>query len=301
MTNVHKTPKKLLTPSFIRDVDRWVGIPVCFLLTAFRSLVRRLRGGRERVRGPLDRILFIKMTELGATVLAWPAIKRAIEMVGRQNVYFWVFEENRAILELMDIIPQENIISVRTDRPMQFLTDVVRSIVRIRSLRIDATVDLEFFARASAIFAYLCGARRRAGLHPFTNEGPYRGDLMTHRVAYNAYVHTSVMSAMLVGALLEDPADLPLLKRVPPQHDGAVPAFVPSSDDNVAVEKLLAERGVTRSQPIVLLNPNASDMLPLRKWPTERFVGVAREIRTHHGELSVVGTGVPSEAPTVMS
>ncbi|NDD27983.1 MAG: glycosyltransferase family 9 protein [Proteobacteria bacterium] len=288
--------KKLLTPTLIRDVDKWVGVPLCFLLTCLRSLFKLLRGGRERVRGPLEKILFIKMTELGATLIAHPAITRAIELVGRDNVYFWVFEENRAILELLDVIPRENILTVRTDKPLQFVGDVVRSILTLRLKRIDATIDLEFFARASAIFAYLCGARRRVGLHPFTNEGPYRGDLMTHRVAYNAYVHTSVMSQLLVESLVADPDDLPLLKSVPPPRQGSVPQYQPSQADLDQVRALLGEQGVGEGAAIVLLNPNASDLLPLRKWPTERFESLARRILDAHPEVTVVFTGAPAEA-----
>ena len=41
-------------------------------------------------------------------ILAYPAILRAIEMVGRQNVYFVLFEDNRFILDAMEIIPCVN-------------------------------------------------------------------------------------------------------------------------------------------------------------------------------------------------
>lgn len=318
----------VLTPGLVRDLDRWLGIPLCFLLTRARVLLRMLRGGREHIRGPLNKILFIKMTELGATVLACPAISRAIELVGRENVYFWVFEENRAVLELLDIIPRCNILSVRATRPLHFLADLLKSIAHIRRQRIDASVDLEFFARAPAIFAYLCGARRRAGLHGFTNEGPYRGDLMTHRVAYNAYVHTSVMSAILVESLTADAGDLPLLKRAVPGTACEPPRFIPRDEDITQVRSMLSELGVPKRPPessarrggrqdavrgtleeggnslleaalppvIVLLNPNASDMLPLRRWPTERFVELAHNILRHHPDAVVVFTGAPAEA-----
>lgn len=288
--------QKLLTPARIRDIDRWVGAPLCFALTCLRAVLKVLRGGRERVGGPLDRILFIKMTELGATLIAHPAIQRAIELVGRDNVYFWVFEENRAILELLDVIPRRNILTVRTDRPMRFLYDVLRSIWTLRGKRIDATVDLEFFARASAIFAYLCGARRRAGLHRFTSEGPYRGDLMTHRVAYNAYVHTSVMSQMLVEALTADPEDVPLPKAPPPPRPVSVPQFQPTDEDRAQVRAALGALGVAEDARLVLLNPNASDLLPLRKWAGDRFEALARRIVEHHPEVTVIFTGAPAEA-----
>src|SRR5215472_16709710 len=37
----------------------------------------------------------------------------------------------------------------------------------------------------------MTGAKSRVGFHTFFGDGPYRGDLMTHRVLYNAHLHTS--------------------------------------------------------------------------------------------------------------
>ncbi len=44
-------------------------------------------------------ILFIKLAEQGSTVLAAAAIQRAVDMVGRENVFLAVFAENRFILD----------------------------------------------------------------------------------------------------------------------------------------------------------------------------------------------------------
>src|SRR4029077_12652669 len=42
-------------------------------------------------------------------VLAYPAILRVIEMVGRENVYVVVFEDNRFILDAMEISVRERL------------------------------------------------------------------------------------------------------------------------------------------------------------------------------------------------
>ncbi len=72
----------------MRFLDRWAGIPISIVLTGVRKL-------EDLFRRPLDkpptRIVIIKLVEQGATVIAAPAIKRAIEMVGRDNVFFAVF------------------------------------------------------------------------------------------------------------------------------------------------------------------------------------------------------------------
>ena len=70
----------------------------------------------------------------------------------------------------------------------------------MRSHRIDTVIDMEFFSRASAIFAFLTGAASRVGLHRFTGELPYRGDLMTHRVQYLPHLHISLQYLILVEA-----------------------------------------------------------------------------------------------------
>ena len=59
----------------------------------------------------------------------------------------------------------------------------------MRALQLDAVLDLELFARVSAILAGLSGARIRVGFHRFTQEGLYRGDLMNRPVLYNPYQH----------------------------------------------------------------------------------------------------------------
>jgi ADP-heptose:LPS heptosyltransferase len=268
---------------------------MCALLTLWRAALRLVRGGEGRGPERPRKILFIKMTEQGATVIGYPAIQAAVQRVGRDNVYFWVFEENRPILELMDVIPQQNIISLRAKKPLQFLWDFTRTLLRIRMLRIDAVIDLEFLSRASAIFGYLTGAARRVGFHRFANEGCYRGDLLTHRLAYNIYLHTSVTFRLLVEALDLDPGEVPLPKvPVAGESRGTVPQYVPQAADVEAMQRLVGE--LPGTGPVVLLNPNASDLLPLRKWPTERFLELARRVLAHESEPRIVFTGAPNEA-----
>jgi hypothetical protein len=75
-------PAGILT---LQRTDRWVGVPLCAILTLLRRIFESAgRPGPHQVQ----RILFVKLAEQGSTVLAYPAIRRAIDMVGRENVYF---------------------------------------------------------------------------------------------------------------------------------------------------------------------------------------------------------------------
>jgi ADP-heptose:LPS heptosyltransferase len=238
----------------------------------------------------------VKFAEQGSTVLAYPAILRAVEMVGRENVYFVVFEDNRFILDAMEIIPDRNVITIATNSVFGLATGALRAVLHVRKIGIDAVVDMEFLTRFSAILTFMTGARARVGFHTFFGDGPYRGDLMTHRLLYNPHLHTSQMFEAMVEALTRDPGVLPTFDFTPPINQPL--ARFRCSPSEVAEINAFLERENPRigSAPLVLLNPNASDLLPLRRWPPLRYVELARRLLERYPELFIGFTGAPAEA-----
>src|SRR5580698_6312363 len=206
-------------------IDRWFGVPLCFMLTAVRRLGDLLGGGRK---GPVRGILFLKLAEQGSTVLAHEAVRRAVERVGRENVHFLVFEENRFIVDVIGLVPPQNVFTVRTGSAWAMATSAVGTIGAIRRRRIGACIDMEFFARFSAAIAYLTGAPVRVGFHVFFGEGPYRGDLMTHRLLYNPHLHTSQIFQLMIEALEQPAQALPTYNAQPPKIEKWLPEFKPS-------------------------------------------------------------------------
>jgi ADP-heptose:LPS heptosyltransferase len=281
-----------MNPQTIRKIDYWFGRPICFLLTLFCSSFS------SKTYKP-KKIVFLKFIEQGATVLAYSAIKRATEIVGRENVYFCVFENNRPILDILHIIPSENIIPIREKTFFSFLTSILSALSRIRSEKIDTVIDMEFFSRASTIFSFMTGAKIRVGLHRFTSELPYRGNMMTHQIQYNSYLHTSVFYRSLVEATLQNPSELPMMKvPISSLQNGTkedLPTFIPMECEKKEMqEKINSTFGVDRKK-IVILNPNASDLLPLRKWELEKFIELGKKILAENPNVCVVISGAPSE------
>ena len=295
----------------IRFLDYWLGVPSTALLTG----VRRLLPGPARHAATTRprKVLFLKFIEQGATVLAQDAIRRAVREVGRDNVFFCVFESNRAILDVLETVPSQNILAIRDRGLAAFVADFLRAAWFVRSHRIDSVIDMEFFSRASAIFAFISGAANRVGLHRFTGELPYRGDLMTHRVQYLPQEHISLQYLILVEALfrpfdslargarelpdhgrarLDEPLLKVPLREIRAAAAGEPPRFVPRPSD---LERIRTRIGGATPRPIVILNPNASDLLPLRKWPTDRFKVLAERILAAYPRALIVLTGAPSE------
>ncbi len=277
----------------MQRADRWVGAPLCAILTFLRKIFEAAARPEPR---QVQRILFVKFAEQGSTVLAFPAIRRAIEMVGRENVYFVVFEDNRFVLDAMEVIPVGNVITIATKNLFGLATGALRAVLQARKIGIDAVVDMEFLTRFSAILTFTTGAKSRVGFHAFFGDGPYRGDLMTHRLLYNPHLHTSQMFEAMVEALTRDSAVLPTFDFTPSVNQ-PLARFRPSPSELAEINAFLErENPSLGSAPLILLNPNASDLLPLRRWPPLRYVQLARRLLEHYPELFIGFTGAPSEA-----
>lgn len=278
-----------------RRIDFYVGVVACFLLTMLRRAAG-LIAGTQRPLPPIRRILFIKLAEQGATVLAHSAIKRATDLVGRDNVFFLVFEKNRAILDIMNVIPATNILVIRDSSFSRFAGDAIKALWKTRQLEIDTTIDMELFARISTILAFLSGAKRRAGLHRFTNEGLYRGDLLTHRVQYNPHHHIAIHYDVLLAAAQRDPLETPLAKYAPDLRQPPLPQYKPSETERDRIISLLKNAGIEwPAARLIVLNAKFDDVMPIRRWPSERFVTLGRQLLTDYQDVAIVISGLAAE------
>jgi ADP-heptose:LPS heptosyltransferase len=272
-------------------LDRWIFPSICFGLTAFRKVSEFSASPGQKPK----KIILIKLAEQGSTVLAISAIQNAIEQVGKENVYAMVFEENRFILDIIGLIKRDHIFAVRHSSLITMAFSTILCLWNIRKKRIDSAVDLEFFARFSAAITFCTGASFRSGLHAYFGEGPYRGDLMTHRIVYNAHLHTSQTFWVLVDALRRSPTPLPA-NGPAPILTKTTPSFSPrQSSISEFRAKLQEDFRMDLSKKIILLNPNASDLLPLRKWEKEKYGALARRILDRHKNVLVVFTGAAKE------
>jgi ADP-heptose:LPS heptosyltransferase len=284
--------------TWVRWVDRFAGVPLCFLFTLFRRLANLV--APPKADGPIiRRLLFLKPAEQGATVLAVPAFDEAIRRLGPENVFVCVFTRNREILDILGIIRPENILTIRDNSLLLFLYDVLRMLWAARRFSIDTVVDFESFARFTALLTFLTGAHYRAGWHRFASEGMYRGDLFTHRFQYNPYLSTAQSYLSLTEAVWMDPAAVPMAKAPAPviAPDYQPSAYHPSPEEVTRVRALLEAGGIAGdgARPRLVLNPKFLDELPVRQWSGANFAGVARQFLDAFPEGSVVVVGLPIE------
>lgn len=261
-----------------------------------------MRCREEKKTEVRDGLLFIKLAEQGSTVLASAAIRDAVKRHGRERVYFLLLENNRFVLDVLGLVPKENIFEIETGSLGQMFRSVFFCWRRVVGLRLRECVDLEFFSRLTAVFAFLTGIPSRSGFHCWYGEGPWRGNLLTHRVRYNPHLHTQESFRLLTGVFAEPPAELPRVSWHWEDGKEALPKFEPTEEEQESVRKMLEELFQGREyRNLILLNPNASDLLPLRKWDSENYIVLAKRLLEKDGALGVIFTGSEMEAEEAMA
>jgi ADP-heptose:LPS heptosyltransferase len=280
-------------PDRMRRIDYWMGVPLCFVLTLAHRLLAVF--GTSRPAAPRN-VLFIELAEMGSTVLAAPAVNKLKATYPDCRIFFLLFAHIEESVKVLGLIPDDHVITIDARNVYTLARDTFRFMWSARRLGIDTTINLETFARYSTILAYLSGARRRVGFHRFSQEGLYTGDLLTHKVAYSTHQHTWRAFVALVTALDEPEGTTPLGKRRVEDGDCVVPRFRTDEASQARVRRLLvaAAPGFDATRRLVLVNPNASKLVSIRKWPIENYAALVRQL-VADSDLHVAITGVASE------
>lgn len=287
-----------MTADKMRFIDRWVGVPLCFVLTLMRPLLALMRP-RRQPEAP-ESILLIHLTEMGITVPALPALAELRERYPQARVQLVVLREFSALVQLIDWLNDEDVFVLRGESVIKLFWDTLRFMVWCRRRRIDTVINLGLFTRITAALTFLTPARRRVGFWRFHEEGLYLGRPYTHPVAYNLHRHISEMVWALVDSLQRPPDEVPLVKATLPdlRHSAPKRKFTEAelAEARALVRDLYPD--YSGEHRLVILNANTSDLVPLRRWPEHRFIELAQRLLAREDVL-VILTGAPAEVEGV--
>ena len=180
------------------------------------------------------------------------------------------------MLEILGVVPAENILTIGDQAFSEFASDSLEVWRRMRRIGFDAVIDCELFARASSILSYLSGAPVRAGFHPHLQEGLYRGSFINRPVLYNPYHPIGRQLVDMVDTLASDA--VPASKLPEREIRFEPPRMQPGPGELESLrERLLRDFPALRGKELVLLNPGGG-ILPIRAWPLDSYIAVAREL-----------------------
>lgn len=249
----------------MRTVDRWVGIPLCLLVSPFCWFSDLVRGAKRK-KPNLKRTLFIELSEMGSAILVDPAMRK-LQHEGKSELYFVIFKKNYKSLAILQTVPDDHIFKMNAGNFFSLTGDVFRFMVWCRKKKISTVIDLELFSRFTALLGFFSGARSRIGFTNLHDEGLYRGNLVNRKVRYNPHVHIAINFISLVNKALDlfhNP-----YSTTPIAHSEwqlAKAQVSPGAIENIE-NKIRQLYPVWNGELIVLFNMNASDMLPQRRWP----------------------------------
>jgi ADP-heptose:LPS heptosyltransferase len=267
---------------FQRALDRYAGVPLCALF----SLLHRLQHPAPPAERP-RRILVILLSEMGSLVLARGMFERLKHKYPGAAIHALVFAKNREVLDLLDIIPAENVLTI-SDRSLgQFTANSVMVLRTLRALAFDIVIDCELFARVGSIFSFLSGAAVRVGFFRHTQEGLYRGTFINRRVMYNPYLHLSQQFVGLAEAIdsrttpvAKDAGVLPL--QQPPQ------LRFPETELKDVFARLHTDFPALAGRSLVLVSPSGG-ILPIRAWPIEHFRALCTDLIGDGHAVGIIG------------
>jgi len=82
-----------------------------------------------------------------------------------------------------------------------------------------------------------------------------------------------------------------------PSKEASIPDFTPQPAEVPKVEAIVRDvLGQDCIPPLILLNANSGDLLPLRPWAPERYVELAKRLLDRFPEIAIAFTGAPEEA-----
>lgn len=287
-----------MTVDFMRTVDRYIGIPLCLISSAFDKILKFLP--RKKGKTP-HKILIIQLSEMGVAVLVRPSLQYIKKCYPDAEIFYLIFEEMKESLFPLESIPKENVLTITSSSIIGLTRDTMRVLYRVRKRKIDVAVDLELFSRYSNLLSYLSGAKMRIGFDNFYAEGLYRGSLITHRVHYNYYNHISVNFLALFKAISANEKDIPLVKEEITKQE-IDPFYIESTEEakRMIWEKLKKEDpNISSKNKLIVLNPNASQLLPLRRWPIENYIRLTQML-LKNPDYYIVLTGVRSELSDIL-
>jgi ADP-heptose:LPS heptosyltransferase len=266
--------------AFQRKTDRIIGSFICRIFSLFsrRDSSQTARPGK---------ILVILLSEMGSLVLAKPMFERIKQKYPQASVYVLLFEQNKEILEIIDVVHPENILCIRNSSFFRFVKDSFSALAAIRSIGIDTVIDCELFARISSIYAFLSGAEIRAGFHPHTQEGLFRGDFINRPVLYNPYHHISQQFITLAEALISE--GMPKVKRSVAEDDVTI-ANIKISAEQIAerLKRFKADFPHVTGKKLILIYPGGG-LLPVRAWPLEYYCRVAQSLLQSGYSVAIIG------------
>ena len=260
----------------MRRLDSVLGLPAAWLLGLLPTHPRELPEAPRRV-------VVVKLFGMGSIVIASGALRALKAAQPQARLTLVTFAPHRELQSLLAVF--DEVVPIRAWGVVALVTDALRALFRVRRLRADVVVDLEYFSKASTVFCSLARAEYRLG---FLLPARWRRRLLDGGIAFREDIHFGECVARLL-----EPWGINY-------HDVARPAIsVPPGAERTADALLqdICTDGKRGGAALMLINPHAHEMCPERRWPVDRFAALVDRLAAEHPDAVFGVLGVEAERP----
>lgn len=244
-----------------KSVDRVVGIPILAAASLGRSLGKR--SGRKNAGGiePGSRILVIKQSALGDTLLLLPVLKALKERAGRQGkVDILVTQVNIEVATACPWLDQVHLFEPSSI--FRSPVSLLRLLGRIRKTRYDIAMDFDQWLRSSALLSAFSGAPLTAGFRTPGQHKHFFFDLLTDQSGRS---HETELFARIAASAGLDRCAIEKYPGFLSRHG--------------LFEAETGRGGTDDGPPVVLFHPGCGSHGWQREWPAGNYIELGRSLK----------------------
>lgn len=266
---------------------------ICFLF----SLISKFK--KEKQIKQTKNVLLLEFFEMSAAILGYSSIRYIKDELENPNIYYLCLDQSKHCLELLNIIPSENIYTINGKNGFSFIFSLLKQIFRLRKKNIDVIIDYELFFRISSITSFLITSKSKAGFYKYNLEGLYRGNFLDIKCAFNQNSHIAKNFLALTKSALKQDNHYPNFKEEIKTSEIEVPKYKSHFQIKESViHKIKSLYPEYKDQRLILICPDVGSVLGVRNYPKDFYVSVINELLENDAECLVLLIGVAENMET---
>ncbi len=255
-----------------RFLDKYLGIPLLFLLSIFLKKRRRLP--IENIR----KILFIKLAAIGDTIILIPTFRAIKKKFPEAELTFLCTPVNYEIAKKIPYL--DKIINCDVHGFLYNPFKLLSFLKDLRKINYDVVIDGSQWERIASLFTLFTKSHYSIG---FNTEKQYR-----------QFVYDRVVPHLRNKHELENFLDLitPLGVEIT-ESDKSLEYFL-NEDDKKFANDFWAKHNLS-DRLVICFHPGCGDNGQPREWEIERYIELGKRLKVYDDNITIMITGAPNE------
>lgn len=263
-------------------IDRTFGFAVAFMMKVVTRLVGLLLKRDHSLPDNPKVIVVAKIVGLGSILYTGILCRSMKERFPQAKIVYITSVTSLELVRHMNYVDEVFCINDKTVFSM--ITTTLSLILTLYRLRPQLYFDMEVYSSWAAIIATFSCALNRYGF--YRKSATFKKGMHTHMIFFNTKRHISeIYSQMALCAGGKINNSLYGILNI-------------SSEDKAHCSEILREMNINNSN-IILVNVNASDLLPERRWPERKWVNYLEKSVNYFPNYSFLLIGAPNESENV--